>query len=364
MLALQTLSSLEKVFLDEAPEAASYAGDVMLLGEQFSFQMAYYLDELDRRFANVRVSSAEGLPLEVFHVGHVACDHPVLPTHDDYVLRGKPGLFPDPLMPLQNPVRLYARQWRTLWFLADGRAAKPGVYTIVVAFESEQGETLAQKSFRLTVLDVELPAQKTMYTNWFHVDCIATAHHVDMYSTEHWRLIEEYARTARRFGMNMILTPIFTLPLDTRVGGERPTHQLVGVEKDGDAYRFDFALLDRWVGLMQSIGFEYFEMGHLFTQWGAKAAPKIMARVDGEERRIFGWDTPATGEAYAGFLRAFLPALTERLKALGVAERCFFHLSDEPHLDHLENYRAAHDLVAPYLKGFPALDALSNFAFF
>lgn len=364
MLTVQTLSSLEKVFLDEAPSAAAYAGDVMLLGEQFSFQMAYYLDEWDRRFANVRISGAEGLALEAFHVGHVPCDHPVLPNHDDYVLRGKPGLFPDPLLPLQNPIRLYARQWRTLWFLVDGREAKPGTYAIVVTFESEQGEMLAQKAFRLTVLDVQLPAQKTMYTNWFHVDCIATVHQVAMYSPEHWRLIEAYARTAHRFGMNMILTPIFTLPLDTKVGGERPTHQLAGVEKNGEDYRFDFSLLDRWIGMMQSIGFEYFEMGHLFTQWGAKAAPKIVAKVDGVEKRIFGWDTPATGEAYAGFLRAFLPVLTGHLHALGVAERCFFHLSDEPHLDHLDDYRAAHDLVAPYLKGLPTLDALSNFAFY
>ena len=47
----------------------------------------------------------------------------------------------------------------------------------------------------------------------------------------------------------MILTPIFTPPLDTAVGGERTTTQLVGIKTDGDAYCFDFAKLDRWVEL-------------------------------------------------------------------------------------------------------------------
>ncbi len=41
-------------------------------------------------------------------------------------------------------------------------------------------------------------------------------------------------------GINMILTPLFTPPLDTKVGGERPTVQLVDVNMDGDKYTFNF----------------------------------------------------------------------------------------------------------------------------
>ena len=61
----------------------------------------------------------------------------------------------------------------------------------------------------------------------------------------------------------------------------------------------------------------------LYTQWGAEHCPKIMATVDGEYRRIFGWDTAATGEDYRNFLAAFLPALTARLEAcLLYTSRC------------------------------------------
>ena len=42
---------------------------------------------------------------------------------------------------------------------------------------------------------------------------------------------------------------------------------------------------------------------------------------------------------YARFLREFLPALMDELKRLGVADRVYFHISDEPSLEHLEDYR-------------------------
>jgi hypothetical protein len=67
--------------------------------------------------------------------------------------------------------------------------------------------------------------------------------------------------------------------------------QLVGVSKNGDKYTFDFTLLDKWVALCRKYGIEYFEMSHLFTQWGVGYCPKII--VDGknefgcQDRSIF-----------------------------------------------------------------------------
>ena len=41
----------------------------------------------------------------------------------------------------------------------------------------------------------------------------------------------------------MLLTPVFTPPLDTAVGGERRTVQLVDVKAEGNQYTFGFANL-------------------------------------------------------------------------------------------------------------------------
>src|SRR5699024_10535585 len=124
-----------------------------------------------------------------------------------------------------------------------------------------------------------------------------------------WELVEKFVQTAVNYGVHMILTPLFTLPLDTAIGHERPTVQLVEVEKDGTVYTFGFSHLQRWVEMCDQNDVKYFELSHLFTQWGAAHAPKIIASENGEEKQVFGWDTDATGEEYHGFLKQFFPAL-------------------------------------------------------
>ena len=86
----------------------------------------------------------------------------------------------------------------------------------------------------------------------------------------------------------MLLTPVFTPPLYTAVGGERPTVQLVKVIKENNKYSFDFENFRRYINLCLNCGIEAFEISHFFTQWGAKHAPKIVATVNGKEKQIFG----------------------------------------------------------------------------
>ena len=145
----------------------------------------------------------------------------------------------------------------------------------------------------LELIGASLPEQELIFTNWFHADCIASVYGVRVFSEKHWELIGKFMHEAHESGVNMILTPLFTPPLDTGIGAERPTVQLVGVTKTDGGYTFDFSLLDRWISLAEESGITYFEMSHLFTQWGAKAAPKIVASVGGTKKRIFGWDTPS-----------------------------------------------------------------------
>ena len=54
-------------------------------------------------------------------------------------------------------------------------------------------------------------------------------------------------KNAADHGMNMILTPIFTPALDTAVGSERTTVQLLDVYKNGESYTFGFDRLIRWL---------------------------------------------------------------------------------------------------------------------
>ncbi|AZN39976.1 DUF4091 domain-containing protein [Paenibacillus albus] len=366
---LRTISSLAKVFADEELSAPSHPRASALANETFAFQVAYRSKQLLKGI-NVKVSSTLSDVISIRSVGLVPSELPVYADHDEHVLRTAPGLYPDPLFEVESKAGIIAfpSQWRAIWVTVDlaQKQAAAGNHTIELAFETDRGELLGTAVFELDVLTAALPKQTLIHTEWFHTDCLATHFGVPVFSEKHWENIEKYAGTAAKHGMNMILTPVFTPPLDTAVGGERPTVQLVDVDAaDDGTYQFGFEKLGRWVELCRRQGIEYFEISHLFTQWGAKHAPKIVATLsDGQEKQIFGWDTDASGEGYRAFIAQFLPALVAWIKQNNLQQSCYFHISDEPSIDHLESYSSASDMVSEILQEFPIIDALSDYAFY
>lgn len=360
------LSSLTKVFADQELNDRAVNKGSALLNESYSFQIAYKSNILVK---DVRVEIHSGIKenVTVRSVGLVPSELPCYHDHDDLILRSTPGLYPDPLYPLneQNTLAAFPEQWRAIWITIDLQGnVKPGRHLIEVKFEQKNGEYLGKEVFELEVISAELPEQELIHTEWFHTDCLATYYNVDVFSEEHWRRIGQFVQTAVKHGMNMILTPLFTPPLDTEVGGERPTVQLVEVEKSGEMYSFRFEKLNRWIELCSNLGIKYFEFSHLFTQWGAKHAPKIIGTENEEVKQFFGWDTDAAGVEYRHFLQQFFPQLLAFIKQNGLESQCFFHVSDEPHLDQIESYQNASNILRAYIKEYPVIDALSDYTFY
>ena len=357
------LSSMEKIFPDRVTSEKELVSLSAFRNERTYFQLAVCPDE----DGPISVSIASPLLpfLSLRRIGFVPSALPAYPNrNDDGYLTLEPGLFPDPLFETRGCESGKAGEWLGFWIsFRPELPPPPGEYRIFVRVRAgKQDET---KSITLTVLAEDLPAQRLHVTQWFHCDSISELHDLPVFSEGFWAMVEKYLRTAVGNGINMILTPLFTPPLDTAVGGERLTVQLIGVKKTKGVYSFDFSRLDRWITLCLSVGVKYLEMSHLFTQWGAKACPKIIAEVDGCEKRIFGWDTPALGDAYKEFLSVFLPQLADHLRFLGVDEISYFHLSDEPHGDEARaQYVAIHEFISPYLEGFSVMDALSDYSFY
>lgn len=367
MTNIKVISSLEKVFPEGMQEGMEITKLTGCKGESVSFQIAYLWDGWFRGYGNVQLEGSEEIisKTTVRQVELVPCEYPWPKDVTEGYLRKEPGLYPDLLRevsPLGFP--LISGQWRSLWITTD-MPQKAGDYELkLILSVNETGEKLQEIVLPVQVVDLELKEVDVRHTEWFHGDCLANYYDVEVFSEEHWRILENFLAVAAKRSCNTILTPLFTPPLDTKVGGERTTIQLVDVLKSGDTYSFGFEKLLRWVKMCEHCGFTHFEMSHFFTQWGANAAPKIMVEENGEYHREFGWDTPATSEAYASFLRQFLPALTEKLKEWGLQDRVFFHISDEPNGDQRDSYEAARALVKPYMEGFQMMDALSDFAFY
>lgn len=356
MLELQLISALDKVFTTGESRITPYRSGVMLTNEQFSFQAVFRLSGGDPFPTEARVRVAAPMEIQVFQVKSVPCEQPVLPEQAD-ALRRDAGFFPDALIPLRSgPARCIPGQWQSLWLLIDGCPA-PGRHTVSVTLEAG-GETAAA-DFALEVLPAALPREGGLLASqWLHGDCIAQWHGVQVFSEPWWTLLEQYLQTAARFGLNTILTPLFTPPLDTAVGAYRMPVQLVDVTVTPDGYQFGFSKLERWFALCRRCGLTHFEFAHLFTQWGAKAAPQILARSGGETLRLFGWEDAALSPRYLDFLASFLPALYRCLLRTGTADCVFLHISDEPEEPALAQYAACAALVRRYLPGVPILDAM------
>ncbi|MBQ9337669.1 MAG: DUF4091 domain-containing protein [Lentisphaeria bacterium] len=364
-------SSLAKVLPSAGPEIEIRRG-CTLRGERFSFQLAYRVTDAWRGQLEVRAESPFGNALRIRKAGLVPVEYTGIVFDDDIISR-EPGLYPDVLSDLDGEGAPALPSWQSLWFTVDVPADFPaGVHEIrihlraVWPHQPVPDETdCGIKTFRLEVLDAVLPEQKLKNTHWFHCDCLADYYGVPVFSEEHWRIIGNFMKNAAAHGINMILTPVFTPPLDTAVGSERPTVQLVKVKRTrGRKYTFDFSLLERWIALAQKCGIRYFEISHLFTQWGARFTPKIVAEVNGKEKRIFGWDVEAGSPEYRRFLDAFLPELAAFLKKKKLQKRTYFHCSDEPYEAHLDQYKADKAIMTKHLSGFRIMDALSHVEYY
>ncbi len=376
--SMRIVSSLEKCFWDELITQKSVRDHfLMYRNEKLSFQIALCNHTLD------------GTPEFCFDVSGALADYVTvrevisMPAHsclggkDDGYLRTTPGLYPDMLRPMhyRGGIPLPVGQLRALWVdvqIPEGVEVPAEETALTFSFTAKNFSyskpweiEMGKVSAYVRVSPVSLPAQTLIRTEWFYSDCVAEAYYTEAFSEKHWEMLEKFVKCAVDNGINMILTPVFTPELDTYIGGERLTTQLVKITVTGkDTYEFDYTLLDRWLDMCERLGVTYYEIPHFFTQWGAKAAPKFIATVDGEEKRIFGWETDSTGEAYGTFLSQFIPSLVAYFQSRGVDNRCYYHISDEPHLEQLEQYRACKERVAPYLEGYPIIDALSDFGFY
>ena len=377
MLKTKIISSLSRVFVDSSIDDFTPLEKMSALkGERVSFQLVHsrVMEPGESIYAyrelfTPKFSGALAKYVTVREVQNVGVELPIIVgDSDEYYERTTPGLYPDVLRPLHYDGQTIAKTafptalWIDLTIPKD--ASEVGESELKIEMVDGRGNVQRTETLTVDLIDATIPDQDLILTQWFHCDSLAQYYDVEVWSEKHWEIVENFARVAHKNGINLLLTPTFTPPLDTKIGGERLTTQLVEVTVTDGKYSFNFDLLDRWVDMCDRIGIKYFEIAHLFTQWGAKHAPKIMATVNGEYKKIFGWETDAVSEEYVGFLREFISALLDHMKKNGNDKRCFFHISDEPQIEHIESYTAAKKSVSDLLDGYVIMDALSDYDFF
>lgn len=390
-LKTKLISSLGKVFPDEII-GEKLLSATLLKNEPFSFQVAFKSDDSSNEATLVYVRVETDLNINLiseYFEGYVPVLRADYPNSDNYFERKSPGLFPDILFrritnaDILDDGQWWAPRWteqnqkhllesvkdsyKALWFTVNenGDDIPSGKHYIKVAFyDAANKECIGEENLSLEVIDAKLPEQTLLYTSWFHCDCLADTYGVKIFSDKFFKIMRSFVTEAAKTGMNMIMLPAFTPPLDTTPDRERKTAQLVRIEKNGSEYSFDFSLMKKYIDLCRECGITNFEHNHLFTQWGAKHAPKIMAKVNGKYKRIFGWETDSASEEYAEFLTCYLRALKLFLKDMKLENNIMFHISDEPSIKSIFFYENALKAVRDEIKDYPCGDALSSYDYY
>lgn len=360
--SIKAVSSLEKIFIDsEVSSLTELKHFSMLKNEKKSFQIA--LNITDSEFINIDIASSLNGFLNISVVKNVPSDLAAPKRTDDFYIKKVPGLYPDLLLPVSEGCSFDSSGTFAFWIEISPNGEKllpSGNHNIAITTRTKS--TSYKTELSVEVIDALLPKQTLIYTNWIHTDCLMTYYGFKAFTDEYWETLRNYLNKAVKYGMNCVLTPIFTPPLDTEIGKERPNVQLVKINTAGNgAYSFDFSLLEKWISISKECGIEYFELSHFFTQWGAKHAPKIEACVNGKEEKIFGWNTKATGFEYKHFLRQFAFALKSFLRKENLEDNVLIHVSDEPPFSCLLSYKKASRIIHHLFPEYKIIDAMSSY---
>lgn len=384
MLKTKIVSSQIKAFIDDPIDDFAPTTNISALsGEKLSLQLLY-VDEggkyiPKRPLCELKIDGELAPYATVRDVRSVPVDRPVtLGKVDSQYLRTAPGIYPDILTPLRygGCVVVSREKLRSLWIEIDIPEDFSGeaelTFSLLLA-QSDVGDTgskvyderpiLSENKITVDVIPALLPEQKTMFTQWFYADCLASYYNVEVWSDRHFEIVESFIRAAAARGRNMIYTPILTPALNVVPPFLRNPSQLVQVDLTGGVYSFDFSLLDRWIDILDRAGVKYIEMSHLFHQKPQFSA-KVYATVDGEYKLLFGWETEDLDAEYIRFLREMLTALVAHLKQRGDDKRCYYHIMDEPSAVTLEKYLKKKEAVSDILSGYKIMDALSDIAYY
>ncbi len=333
---------------------------ILARGERRAFQVGVRNGSLHACRLSAEILDTQGLRVRLRRIGYVPLRH--LTTDTDPaeldVPGAIPGFVPDPL---HDDPETHLGPLETGGFWIDVQAPEEmpaGNRSVCLLLKPEKGEAIRHTA-AVTVAEMALPAREGLpVTHWLYLDAIADWYGVSPLSDPFWEKVNPYLENLVGHGNDTLFTPFLAPPVN---GDNRPI-QLLGIWCDEGRYRFDWSELRRWVARGKEMGFRYFEWSHLFSQWGAKYAPRVYEGFAEEERAFWPLQTPGLSGEYRDFLSQLFPEWKRFLIEEEILDRSFFHLSDEPNGKKApENYRAVATFVrekAPWLNPTEAVEEL------
>lgn len=246
-------------------------------------------------------------------------------------------LTADPLLEdrsIDVPANLAQPVWITL---ALPRDARPGRYEGKLELSSSSGQSAAF-DLSVEVLPAVLPEPsewKFMLFMWQDPTAVAKAYGLEVWSEEHWRILERCAANYYAHGIKSITTHIIYDPWNGVRGwgsDQMVEWKYPGEVKAGgaDKWEWDFAVFDRYVQMMMDAGIrEKIDMyAMVMGPWIIPDAHiRYLDTATGEYRTV----RQNVGELlWREAWRAFLPVLRDHLKEKGWFDRAVLGFDEKP----------------------------------
>lgn len=219
--------------LFNASDCVKITSGTCLSNESFQFQLFLETD----KDVKADVSVNADVEAYVYEVKKMKGDLYIKKETDDYYVYAKDDMYPE-LLKVCDTVDVKAGETATLYVEVTAAKKSAGVHNIVVTVGDES------VCLPLNVLETELADTDFIVSHWMHMDGICHYYGLEPFSEAFYARFKQYLASYVKMGNNMILVPVFTPPLDTGVGLERLTTQLVKVKKVNDDYVFDFSQVE------------------------------------------------------------------------------------------------------------------------
>lgn len=226
------------------------------------------------------------------------------------------------------PVRdLEAQTTRPVWVsIQVPRDVKAGIYKGKIKFQAE-GMKLPALDIELQVQNNTLPAPKDWAFHldlWQHPFSVARYYNVPLWSDEHLELMRPLMKILADAGQKVITTTLMYAPW----GGQ--THDKFGsmvmrIKKLDGTWSFDYAVFDKWVEFMMSMGID--KQINCFSMIPWKLSFQYFDQASDTLEYL---DTKVGTEEYNDYWRAFLTDFAAHLKQKGWFEMTTIAMDERP----------------------------------
>jgi len=347
-LRVWAVDPLVKVLADAQPQNADPAIRISAArGEAEAGQAAFRSD------APVKVLGISVTPLvseraarkleavEAIFLNYHLLEQATQPAIEGELCAKLPAMLPDAFC-TENPVPLPANTTRSAWIIVRvPEDAAPGLYKGAVTLDADGAKAAVPVEVR--VYEALVPRKRSLKVfNWLFYDSGngwgQLRHRLggEPWDDRDWDILKAIAANMAAHRQNMFTVPI----IHNVLAG--PEVSSVKVLKDGDSYRFDFALFDRCVETFLKEDPDGIIVGGYLALFGASGrALDAQGNLALRSPTIQLWD--ATGREKAGklesvdvdapsyrrFLKALMPALEKHLDERGWTRNFMISVHDE-----------------------------------